>query len=92
MDKRYYFLYKTSVSDQHAVDQLSCALNDLIGSGYWNFDLEDVDKVLRIKCDHNIRVAVESLLHKSGYMCIELHYFSEEIISMQTNALESIVL
>ena len=92
MDKRYYFLYKTSVPDQHAVDRLRYALNDLVGSGHWNFDLEDADKVLRIKCDHNIRVAVESLLRKLGYICKELHYLPEEVTPMQINASGYIIL
>ena len=92
MDKLHYFLYKTSVSDQHAVEQLSCALNDLIGSGHWNFDLKDADKVLRIKSDHNIRLAVESLLGKLGYTCTELHYLPEEVTPMQINASGYIIL
>ena len=89
MDKRYYFLYKTSVPDQHTADRLRYALNDLVGSGHWNFDLEDVDKVLRIKCDHNICVAVKSLLCKLGYICKELHYLPEEVTPMQMNSSET---
>lgn len=82
MDKKYYFLYKTSVTDEQAVGQLCYRLDTVIRDGHWNFDLRDADRILRIKSSDDIHEAVENLLREAGYTCVELHYSAEELNQM----------
>ncbi|WP_103864591.1 hypothetical protein [Aquimarina sp. I32.4] len=78
---KLYFLYKTSVQNKYIAHQLTEYLDCIVKNGYWNFDLEDKDKVLRIISDYDVRPLVENLLiNKMNLMCIELHYLPNETI------------
>ncbi len=77
--KRFFFLYKTSVKNECITNEFKTELNKVIGNGFWNFDFDDDDNILRIICDYDARVYIENLLiNRMGYVCIELHYLPNE--------------
>ncbi|WP_036384259.1 hypothetical protein [Muricauda sp. MAR_2010_75] len=67
-------VFKTSVSGKDEVKKLKPLLNRLVNqNGYWNFDLEDCDNILRVETQSLSAPVISSLLQKSGFRCEELH-------------------
>lgn len=67
------FVYKTSVRGEEEVNRLRPALNRLMpGSGEWNFDLEDCDRILRVETSCLNEKAIRKLLLSYGFDCEEL--------------------
>ena len=67
-------VFKTSVSGKSEVKKLKPLLNRLVNQhGYWNFDLEDCDNILRVETQSLSALTISSLLQKSGFSCEELH-------------------
>lgn len=64
-------VFKTSVSSKKAVRHLSPFLNQILPSS-WNFDLEDCDKILRLKTSVEVAETVRKLLQEQGFACEEL--------------------
>ncbi len=65
------YVFKTSIS-QKDVQIVNTRLHSLIPNGTWNFDLDDLDNILRIECSENIVDAVCSSLRIDGFYCEEL--------------------
>ena len=66
-------VFKTSVTGKSEVEKLKPLLNRLVNQhGYWNFDLEDCDNILRVETQSLSAPAISSLLQKSGFRCEEL--------------------
>jgi len=66
-----FLVYSTSVENQFQISRLLLPLNELVGEGNWNFDLADVDHILRIKAVVSGERVIE-LLQNHGFLCIEL--------------------
>ncbi len=67
-------VFKTSVTGKDEVKKLKPLLNRLVNqNGYWNFDLEDCDNILRVETQSLSAPVISSLLQKSGFHCEELH-------------------
>ena len=67
-------VFKTSVTGEKHIKVLKPLLNDLVNrNGYWNFDLEDCDNILRVETQSLPAPIISSLLHKNGFSCEELH-------------------
>ena len=66
------FVFSTSVQSQDQVERLAPRINSLVGSGLWNFALEDCDKILRIVSDNVKALHAISLLKEHGFDCNEL--------------------
>jgi hypothetical protein len=47
------FIFKTSVKTQTQAKKLKQPINNLLPKATWNFDLEDMDKILRIDSKKN---------------------------------------
>ncbi|MEP6675627.1 MAG: hypothetical protein ABJA78_10740 [Ferruginibacter sp.] len=65
-------VFKTDVKfkkDVHAVMPHLDKMQDVIK---WNFDLSDVDKILRVETDNMPPVKVEQTLQRAGFYCSEL--------------------
>ncbi len=69
-------VFATSVDSVMQARQLAPSLNALVGPSGWNFDLVDVDRILRITSPVDAAL-IERLLCNHGYYCREL----EDIIS-----------
>lgn len=66
-------VFKTSVTGKDEVKKLKPLLNRLVNQhGYWNFDLEDCDNILRVETQSLSAPVISSLLQKSGFRCEEL--------------------
>lgn len=65
-------VFTTSVQSQDQVKRLAPKINSLVGSGLWNFALDDRDKILRIVSDNVKALHAISLLKEHGFDCQEL--------------------
>jgi hypothetical protein len=65
-------VFKTSVSDPQSVKSLKPDLDRLAGTGKWNFDLNDCDRILRIASNNIKAETAINLLRYFGYTCAEL--------------------
>lgn len=66
-------VFKTSVSVNDEVKQLSAALDRLTRqNGTWNFDLEDRDKILRVETQFLKAENIATTLRNQGFYCEEL--------------------
>jgi len=53
-------------------------LDAIVGTGRWNFDLEDCDKVLRLNCNYAKKEKVIRFLDRNELFHKELHYLESE--------------
>jgi len=65
-------VFKTSVETMDHISYLSPKLNALAGSGSWNFDLADCDRILRIVSNKLKPDDAALLLQNFGFSCFEL--------------------
>jgi hypothetical protein len=66
------FVFKTTVKKKSDIRGLLIQLDEIAGNGKWNFDLEDIDKILRVECTNNISNDIIRILNSKGFVCIEL--------------------
>ena len=66
------FVFKTSVKTKMQIKKLKAHIDKILPKGKWNFDLEDIDKILRIDSEENIVLIVIDLLSIHSYSCEEL--------------------
>ncbi|MCU0434212.1 MAG: hypothetical protein MUC87_12205 [Bacteroidia bacterium] len=62
-------VFKTSVSSTQTAQQLKPRLNEMAGTGSWNFDLDDCDRILRIETDEDLSLSVSEMLSRHGIKC-----------------------
>ena len=63
------FVFKTSVKTKMQVMKLKPHIDQRLPNAKWNFDLEDMDKVLRIDSEENIVLKIIDLLTGHSYHC-----------------------
>jgi hypothetical protein len=66
------FVFKTSVQTKVQIKKLKPHIDKRLPNAKWNFDLEDMDKVLRIDSEENIVLKIIDLLTGHSYRCEEL--------------------
>ena len=66
------FVFKTSVKTKMQVKKLKPHIDKILPNAKWNFDLEDIDKILRIDSAENIVLITIDLLNNHNYSCEEL--------------------
>ena len=66
------FVFKTSVKTKTQVKKLKPHIDQRLPKAKWNFDLEDIDRVLRIESEENIGLIVIDLLNIHNHSCEEL--------------------
>lgn len=71
--KKEISIFRTSVSSRKKVKKIKPILDALIGSGNWNFDLEDKDYILRINSSPVLNNFLAREIKNMGYDCIELY-------------------
>ncbi|MDL5512245.1 hypothetical protein QSE00_10495 [Arenibacter sp. M-2] len=66
-------VFKTSINHNREIQILKPDLNRLVTKkGYWNFDLEDCDNILRVET-HMVKAnSITNLLNNHGFFCEEL--------------------
>lgn len=66
------FVFKTSVKTKRQVKNLKPHIDKKLPSAKWNFDLEDIDKILRVDSEENIAFKIIDLLNVHKFYCEEL--------------------
>jgi len=66
------FVFKTSVKTKMQIKKLKPHIDTTLPNAKWNFDLEDIDKILRIDSGENIVLIIIDLLNIHSYSCEEL--------------------
>ena len=66
------FVFKTSVKTKMQVKKLKPHIDERLPKAKWNFDLEDIDKLLRIDSEENVVLIIIDLLNIHNYSCEEL--------------------
>lgn len=67
-------VFKTSIHKKRHVNKLRPLLNQLMDkNGFWNFDLEDCDNILRVETQTLASTAICNVLINQGFLCEELH-------------------
>lgn len=66
------FVFKTSVRTKMQAKELKPHVDKILPNAKWNFDLEDVDKILRVDSEENIVLKIINLLRRHNYSCEEL--------------------
>lgn len=66
-------IFKTNVADENLAKLLIIYLQKIIPDFFINFDLEDVDKVLKIRGNRNVTNLVVNLLKDQGIDCQPLN-------------------
>jgi len=67
-------VFKTNLEDKHHISAARKVLKTIQGILYWNVDLHDCDKILRIEANELILAPqrIEQMLIQAGYYCEEL--------------------
>jgi len=66
------FVFKTSVKAKMQVKKLKPHIDKRLPKAKWNFDLEDIDNILRIDSEENIVLIIKDLLNIHNHSCEEL--------------------
>ena len=66
------FVFKTSVKTKTQIKKLKPHIDKLLPKAKWNFDLKDIDKILRVDSEENIVLTTINLLNIHSYSCEEL--------------------
>ena len=66
------FVFKTSVKTKMQTKKLKLHIDKIVPNAKWNFDLEDIDKILRIDSEENIALRIINLLNIHKFHCEEL--------------------
>ena len=65
-------IFKTSVKDLKDIEGLKSALNNVPTMVRWNFDLEDIDNVLRVESIQDVSTEIVHVLNDKGFECEDL--------------------
>ena len=65
------FVFKTSIHLEH-VPLINTILRSVIPECFWSYDLEDCDRILKVKSHKNITASVCFHLKMEGFYCEEL--------------------
>ncbi len=63
------FVFKTDIRD---IYEAASHLNSMQGILKWNFDLEDIDNILRVEAVNLSPRKIENTLKNAGFFCEEL--------------------
>lgn len=65
-------VFKTNISSESEMQQLAVLLNALTEIEYWNIDLSDCDRILRVRTKHISPLSIMQLTQQAGFSCEEL--------------------
>lgn len=65
-------VFKTSVEDMTDIGVLENGLNQVPTMIRWDFDLEDIDNVLRVESLRDVSLELVRLLNDKGFECEDL--------------------
>lgn len=65
-------VFKTNIGTETELQRLGALLNALKEIECWNIDLNDCDKILRVKTKHISPLSIIQLTQHAGFSCEEL--------------------
>jgi len=65
-------VFRTNVSHERKIRELTPILDSMDGVIDWNFDLHDCDNILRVVANKTHPNQIENQLLQAGYYCEEL--------------------
>jgi len=65
-------IFKTTIDNEVAIQKVKGVLDQVVGNKEWNFDLEDVDNILRINAATYRNGFLVQEIRKLGFECEEL--------------------
>ena len=65
-------VFKTNVSQERKIMELTPILDTMEGVIDWNFDLHDCDNILRVVTNALLPFQIENQILQAGYYCEEL--------------------
>ncbi|TMM58687.1 hypothetical protein FEE95_04460 [Maribacter algarum] len=65
-------IFKTTIANEDEIGMVEDILNLIVGKNKWNFDLEDIDNILRINANIVVNNFLAQELKKFGFECVEL--------------------
>ncbi len=66
-------LFKTNIKTKKKVKTIAPTFNNHVGISNWSVDTEDIDNVLRIEAEENLKENdVISLVENNGFSCMVL--------------------
>jgi hypothetical protein len=66
------FVFKTSVKSKMRVKKLKPHIDRMLPTAKWNFDLQDIDNILRVDSEEDVVLRIIHLLNIHNYSCEEL--------------------
>jgi hypothetical protein len=66
------FVFKTSVKTKMQLKKLKPHIEERLPNAKWNFDLQDIDKILRVDSEDDIVLIITDLLSSHHHSCVEL--------------------
>jgi hypothetical protein len=66
-------IFKTNIHSENDIGKVARLLNADLHVKKWNVDRDDIDRVLRIECDHHNPEYIIHLIAEAGFLCEELH-------------------
>jgi hypothetical protein len=65
-------VFKTSVKTRTQIKKLKPHIDEMLPRVKWNFDLHDIDNILRVDSAENISSTIIEVLNMHKYSCEEL--------------------
>jgi hypothetical protein len=66
------FVFKTSVKTKMQLKKLKPHIDRVLPNAKWNFDLADIDKILRVDSEEYIVLEIIDMLNTQNFRCEEL--------------------
>ena len=66
------YVFKTSVKTKTQAKKLKLHIDKILPNANWNFDLKDIDNILRVDSEENIVLKMTALLNSHKFYCKEL--------------------
>ncbi|UCS95540.1 hypothetical protein KZP23_11255 [Echinicola marina] len=66
------FVFKTGVKTKQQVKSVTQKIGYLSEIEYWNFDLEDIDNILRVESNQHIARDIIKMMDELNIYCFEL--------------------
>lgn len=68
----HILVFRTNINTLRQLNKIKPFLNSLPKLIRWDWDQEDIDKILRVETEENNPKLIEITLRKQGYQCEEL--------------------
>ena len=72
ISKASVLVFKTDISSELQIEIVKTYLDENAKIWRWNFDLEDIDNILRVESEYDISEEIVAGMERCGFWCEEL--------------------